>query len=239
MRPIGFSTGALAKGDFRRALRLLSGFCVNAVELSALRIDELEPLIRALPTLDLNSFDFVSIHSPSRFDRKLEASVVDTLVNLVPPVFPIVVHPDVVFTPKLWAELGSRLLIENMDKRKPIGRSVSELACLFHELPQAGFCFDIGHARQVDPSMTESVLLLHEFGNRLVEVHISEVNTSSRHDPISMNAVRAFQYIASYIPETIPVIIESLIDEGQSDILTERESAQIALRDKPSAIAFA
>jgi hypothetical protein len=34
MRPIGFSTGALAFGDFRRALSMLKDKPVSAVELS-------------------------------------------------------------------------------------------------------------------------------------------------------------------------------------------------------------
>ena len=58
MRPIGFSTGAIAKGDFQRALRLLRKFRLDAIELSALRVDELQPLIIALPTLDLTPFNF-------------------------------------------------------------------------------------------------------------------------------------------------------------------------------------
>ncbi len=89
--------------------------------------------------------------------------------------FHILVHPDTLFNPGRWRELGDHLLIENMDKRKPIGRTVDELAGFFEDLPQAGFCFDIGHARQVDPSMTEAALLLHAFGSRLAEVHMSEV----------------------------------------------------------------
>ncbi len=125
-----------------------------------------------------------------------------------------------------------RLLIENMDKRKPIGRTATELETVFRVLPGARFCFDVGHARQVDPSMTESVLLLREFGHRLAEVHISEVNTSSRHDPISTSAVRAFQLVSRYIPEHTPIVIESLIDEGQSDMLTEMKSAREALENQ-------
>jgi hypothetical protein len=108
-----------------------------------------------------------------------------------------------------------------MDERKPVGRIVTELLPFFKALPAAQFCFDVGHARQVDPSMTESVLLLREFGTRLAEVHISEVNTSSRHDPISTSAVAAFQSVARYIPEATPIVIESLIDEGQSGISTK------------------
>lgn len=235
MRPIGFSTGAIAKGDFQRALRLLRKFRLDAIELSALRVDELQPLIIALPTLDLTPFNFVSIHAPSHFDRRLEPSIVEALIDLSPS-FPVVVHPDVIFTARLWEQLGCRLLIENMDKRKPVGRTVPELDHFFQILPQARFCFDIGHARQVDPSMTEAVLILREFGDRLAEVHISEVNTSSRHDPISTSAARAFQSVSKYIPEDIPIIVESLIDEGQSDIPTEGESARVALAHWPPAL---
>jgi hypothetical protein len=231
MRPIGFSTGAIARGDFRRALHVLRTCGLNTVELSALRLDELEPLTAALPTLDLGAFNFVSIHAPSRFDKNDELAIVQVLMKFA-GTLPIVLHPDVIFTPELWTMLDRRLLIENMDKRKPVGRTVAELEILFRKLPKARFCFDIGHARQVDPSMTESVLILREFGERLAEVHISEVNTCSRHDPISTGAVKAFQRVSRYIPEDIPIVIESLIDEGQSDIRTELESAREALEKR-------
>ena len=48
MRLIGFSTGALARNDFRRALQMLAERHVRAVELSALRQDELIPLVEVL-----------------------------------------------------------------------------------------------------------------------------------------------------------------------------------------------
>lgn len=228
MRRIGFSTGAIARGDFQHALGLLIGYELDVVELSALRVDELHPLVAALPTLDLTSFGFVSIHAPSRFEQSVELAIVESLSKITADL-PIVVHPDVLFSPDLWSHFGSKLLIENMDKRKPVGRTVTELIPFFTALPEARFCFDIGHARQVDPSMTESMLLLREFGSRLAEVHISEVNTSSRHDPISTSAVRAFQSVSRYIPDATPIVIESLIDQGQSDVLTEVRSAREAL----------
>ena len=46
MRQIGFSTGALARGDFRYALDILADQGIHAVELSALRESELDPLLR-------------------------------------------------------------------------------------------------------------------------------------------------------------------------------------------------
>ncbi|MGH9721977.1 MAG: hypothetical protein ACRD8O_17355 [Bryobacteraceae bacterium] len=204
---------------------------VEAVELSALRIDELEPLVSAIPELDLRQFSFVSIHAPSRFTADREGWVVDRLSSLKGNCYPIVVHPDVLYTPALWNQFGDALLVENMDKRKPIGRNVREMQEIFESLPAARFCFDIGHVRQVDPSMTEASLLLHAFGDRLAEVHISEVNTASRHDPISRNAVIAFRRVAMYIPEEVPVILETLIDVGQSEIRTEIQRAREALND--------
>jgi hypothetical protein len=224
MRRIGFSTGAVARGDFWKALSILRNHNVSVVELSALRITELEPLRDALPKLDLSHFSFVSVHAPSRFDPESESWVIERLGAFTERGFPVIVHSDVIFHPTEWHRLGDQLLIENMDKRKP-GRNVREMGDLFHLLPEARFCFDIGHARQVDPSMTEASMLLRAFGVRLAEVHMSEVNTASRHDPISLNAVAAFGTIAGSIPEGVPVILESLIDRHQSDIDTEMRRA--------------
>lgn len=69
--------------------------------------------------------------------------------------------------------------------------------------------------------MTEAALLVEAFADRLAEVHVSEVNTASRHDPLSPNAVMAFRAILTAIPEHIPIVLETLIDQGQSDIQTE------------------
>lgn len=226
MREIGFSTGAVARGNFRLALELLGNHRVRVVELSALRPEELEPLIAALPTLDLRNFSFVSIHAPSRFAQEDEPAILRSLLPLAQQGFPIVVHPDVIYRPENWQALGANLLVENMDKRKPVGRNVHELLPLFDALPEARFCFDIGHARQVDPSMTEAAALLDAFGHRLAEVHMSEVNTGSRHCPISPYAVLAFSAVAHHIPEHIPIVLESLIDEGQSSIRNELHRAQ-------------
>ena len=79
MRPIGFSTGALAYADFREALRMLDQKEVQAVGLSALRQDELAPLLQAIPTLDLTGFAYVSIHAPSQFDANWEAVLCEQL----------------------------------------------------------------------------------------------------------------------------------------------------------------
>jgi hypothetical protein len=78
-----------------------------------------------------------------------------------------------------------------MDKRKPAGRSAAELGRIFAELPDATFCFDIGHARQFDPTMTEAWLILKEFGSKLRQVHVSEVNTRSKGDYVLVKCIVA------------------------------------------------
>jgi hypothetical protein len=165
--------------------------------------------------------EFVSLHAPSKFTTDDESFVVDLLKGPAQSGIPIVVHPDVIFCPERWRVFGRHLFIENMDKRKAVGRTVAELRGFFSALPDVRFCFDVGHARQVDPSMTEAMLLLIAFQDRLAEVHMSEVNTASRHDPLSSNAMSAFASVCARIPEAVPIILEPLIDRGQSDIRKE------------------
>jgi sugar phosphate isomerase/epimerase len=112
--------------------------------------------------------------------------------------------------------LGNLLCIENMDKRKPVGRTVRELELLFQEFPQASFCFDIGHARQVDTSMVEAYLMLKHFRSRLRQVHISEVNTQSKHDRLSFVSIVGFQEVTHLIPSSTPAIIESVVPRIRS-----------------------
>ena len=59
--------------------------------------------------------------------------------------------------------------------------------------------------------MVEAYRILNSFGDRLTQVHISEVSTSSGHDRISFGAELAFRTVAELIPEAVPIIIESRI----------------------------
>jgi hypothetical protein len=227
MRPIGFSTGALAYADFRKALQILSGTGIEALELSALREAELAPLLAAVDTLDLSQFRYISIHAPSLFRREREQDIVESLLPMAHRNWPIVVHPDAIFDPTLWGALGAALCVENMDKRKPIGRSAEELTHVFNLLPDASFCFDIGHARQFDSTMTEAYLLLTSFRNRLRQVHVSEVTSSSKHDVLSYTSIQAFREVAHLIPAEIPLILET--PTGRESLQAEMERVQEAL----------
>jgi hypothetical protein len=214
VRPIGFSTGAIAYADFDRALKLLRDEDVTCIELSALRFQEARPLLSALRELDLTRYSYVSFHAPSSFDPGQEKFLVNDLREYLPPQWPIILHPDTIHDQSLWRTFRSQLAIENMDQRKVGGRTVEELAAVFEGLPEASFCFDIGHARQCDTSMTEAYKMLQAFQRRLAQVHVSEVNSSSQHDPVSYAAQIAFREVSGLIPANIPLIVESRVNSN-------------------------
>jgi len=217
MRAIGFPTGALALGDFRYGLKILAETNATAVELSALREAELQPLLAALPELDLRKYAHVSLHLPSSIQAGFEAKLLQ-LIQDIPTEWPLITHPNIINHWGAWKEFQGRVCVENMDKRKEIGQSARHLRQIFDKLPDATFCFDIGHAHQVDPTMGEAVLILEEFQNKLCQLHVSEVNSESRHDPISLEAAMAFEVIAPLIPEDMPAILESRIPSGANPV---------------------
>jgi hypothetical protein len=226
-RTIGFSTGALAYSDFRRALQMLDEENIGTVELSALRMAEWEPLLRALDGLDLSRFEFCSLHLPSLMNVEEERRVAQSAQTLLWREWPLILHPDAISDFGLWRELGPLLCIENMDKRKPIGRTASELDLIFDQLPEAKFCFDIGHAWQVDPTMTEAYWILKCHRERLVQVHVSEVNSRSKHDTLSYTTIQSFRDIAHMIPPAAPLILETPV--SQERMRGEIEKARFAL----------
>lgn len=207
---------------------------LNSIELSALRQSEFNPLLEALPALDLNGFGYVSIHAPSQYDADWEEALCARLHAEAWRKWPIVVHPDAIHDFSLWRSLGPLVCVENMDKRKPVGRTVQELAAIFEHLPDASFCFDIGHARQIDLTMTEAYLILREFRSRLVQVHVSEVNARSKHEPLSYSSMWAFQQVAHLIPDSVPLILETPVgeEEMESEIIKVRESLPLNLQTR-------
>src|SRR5260370_18760032 len=102
MRPIGFSTGALAYGDFRQGLTALRGKHTATVELSALREKELAPLVNALDSLDLQVYTYTSVHAPSKFEKDQEKAIVDLLGTIASLEWRIVLHPVAIREVFLW-----------------------------------------------------------------------------------------------------------------------------------------
>jgi hypothetical protein len=222
MHLLGYSTGSLARGDVLRALEMLRPHSLVAVELSALREAELQPLLEALVDLPLGTYQHISVHAPSKLTKLSEREVRNLLLPLKARGWPVIVHPDIMKDIDLWRELGSTLCLENMDKRKPVGRTAKELDDLFLRLPDAKLCLDVGHSKQIDPSMHETREILSRHGGRLAQIHLSDVNSNCAHEPLNQLAIMAYQKVSHLLPEQVPVILESPVTESQLEAELDR-----------------
>ena len=80
MHLLGFSTGSLAQGDVLRALEMLRPHGLVAVELSALREAELQPLLEVLADLPLETFQHISMQRcPSKLKELSEREACNLL----------------------------------------------------------------------------------------------------------------------------------------------------------------
>lgn len=211
-RPIGFSTGSLSPGNTRLALSMLAGHITTAIELSALRAGELDDVIEVAQSSDLTSFRYISVHAPSKFEGITELETAEKLQPIIKRGWPVILHPDAISDWDTWQSLGSLVTIENMDGRKPVGRTVEELQPLFDRLPDASFCFDIGHAAQIDPTMKLATELLAAFRQRLIEVHMSAVDTEFIHQQLSVENMKAFGPVLRQLPDKVAIILETPVN---------------------------
>jgi hypothetical protein len=196
------------RGDWPTLVVEASRVSSFAVELTALGEDELPALLSFLEGEPPLPFRYVSVHGPSKARRMPESELVARLARLPAFVDVIVLHPDQIQDPTLYAPLGDRLLIENMDSRKSAGKHGAELEPLFGELPEAGFCFDVAHAWTVDPTMKVGEDLLDRFAARLKHVHLSSISDSLGHVPLSEEQEALF---APLLPRCrdVPWILEA------------------------------
>lgn len=67
-------------------------------------------------------------------------------------------------------------------------------------------------------------MILTAFSDRLVQVHVSEVDAQSRHAVMTYAAELAFREVAHLIPDSIPLILESRVTTGE----IERELFKVA-----------
>lgn len=208
--PLGASTGYMAdhRGDWPVLLEEATRVSSFAVELTALEEAELPALLDFLSSEPSLPFRYVSVHGPSKGRQMAEDELVARLEALPAFVDAVVLHPDEIEDPSHYASLGGRLVIENMDSRKPDGRTSDELEPLFEALPDAGFCFDVAHAWTVDPTMDSGRDLLDRFAPRLRHVHLSSISPDLGHVPLSAEDEELFAPLLSRCRD-VPWILEA------------------------------
>lgn len=184
---VGCSTGYMtdSRGDWPALVERAAQTSSSAVELSALSEEELPGLLEYLADAPRLPFHFVSVHGPSKQRSISDAELVELLRLLPSWVSAIVMHPDTIVDVAAYERLGRRLVVENMDQRKERGQTPEDLKPLFDLLPQARFCFDVAHAKAVDPTMEVGGGLLAAFATRLSHIHLSSLDGRSSHVPLT------------------------------------------------------
>lgn len=174
---VGASTGYMSelRDDWDAQVAAARAISPSAVELSALSEKQLLGLRRFLGARPRLPFRYLSVHGPAKDRRLAEDDLVSLLSELSRRVDAIVMHPDTLDRPDRYRKLGGKLAIENMDARKITGRTLDELICIFDELPEAGFCFDVAHAWSIDSGMSVATELVETLHDRLRHVHLSSV----------------------------------------------------------------
>jgi len=181
-----------------------------AIELSALAEDEVDGLFNyASGDISLKSFDYLSVHGPAKGRKLPEQELVAKLRRFCPLADSIVMHPDTMYDFELYKVLGSSLVVENLDDRKTFGQSVDDLEHVFRQLPAAGFCLDLAHAKSVDPTMDLAHELAHTFKTRLRQVHLSSIGPDQHHCPLTESDWVLFQPVLKHCQD-VPWIFEEL-----------------------------
>jgi hypothetical protein len=207
---VGASTGYMEsqRGSWPELVAEAASVSSVAAELSAISEPELPDLLEFLTTAPRLPFRYVSVHAPSKERVFTERELVALLMRIPVWVDAIVLHPDTLQEPLAFLPLGRRLLIENMDTRKDGGRTADELAAVFAELPAAGLCFDVAHAKDVDATMAAAVEILDRFSGRLRHVHISSLDESQHHVPLTAEDEELFAPVLERCRD-VPWILEA------------------------------
>lgn len=207
--PLGISTGVFAHGgaDWDELAVRACRVSTYAVELSALSEVELPALAAFLAGRPRLPFRYLAVHAPVKARAMPEAELVAQLTEIPWSVRALITHPDALDDPGRYRALGARLVLENMDDRKPDGRTAEELAPYFAELPQAGFCLDVAHVSSLDPGMALAHDLLDRFGHRLRQVHLSSLRDGV-HVPISAEDEERFAPVLARCRD-VPWILEA------------------------------
>lgn len=209
---IGFSTGAYTslRSDWPALLAVARSFNSTVFELSALSASELPSLVAFLYAHRESLPADFSVHAPSKdLGPTGLLAVAHDLLALSPLVPRIVIHPDAIGSSQdVLRLLASKIALENMDARKPLGQDVASLRSLFALYPQARFCFDVAHAYSVDPTLDVAHQLLDAFSDRLVQVHVSGITKDGHHCPLTTTQLGAYQNVLARC-HVVPWILES------------------------------
>lgn len=165
---LGFSTGAVARGDVSGGIAVARRHATDLVELSCLHERELPSVEEVLAAGAAGGFARISVHGPAKGRALPESELVSRLDGLGTDV---VMHPDVLDELAPWRRLGPRLLVENNDSRKAYGQGPAHLDEVFAVVGEARMCLDVSHALDAGGHGL-LVELVGRYGARIAQLHV-------------------------------------------------------------------
>ncbi len=223
-RRFGFPTGALKNTSAADALRFFQSAGFPSPEIHPR--GPADPLFRIGKEL----FPDASIHLPSS-PRTPENEALEVANAAVAHGYErLIVHPYVIRNAESWQQLGSRLVIENMDFRSPGFMTADDMAAIFSIVPEARFCLDLAHT--YGWCADEAGRLIDRLSDRLVAVHYSEIDriTGDHFSAVSNDAIKSHATHLKRISPDVPIVFET----GPSDppaILSLRQRVMNSLHN--------
>jgi len=184
----------------------------EAIELNCPKEEMIDCLLEK--QIDLSFFNFVSLHAPALEygNNNLTERVFNKLerINKKYKVDNFIFHTDTVLDWESFKSLTIPVSIENMDNRKSTGQKPEDLRRVLDKY-DFRLTLDLQHCFVNDNSMKLALNFQEEFGDKIVEYHISGADKNLYHFPLFKTKQKAI--IKSLKNKEKPIIIESAFDE--------------------------
>ncbi|MBU0598642.1 hypothetical protein KKF61_06685 [Patescibacteria group bacterium] len=215
----GFSTGVLHKEtDAKHALYIMKQLGCQAVELGFIRKSRIDDgWLESIEAKDLVGFKYVSFHAPKMYYKNNEETheILNLIENFYKKVYPldmVVFHPDNVIELEVFNNLPFPVGFENMDNRKPFGKTSSDLLKLLKKNSKFHFILDVNHLKTNNQDMPQLDEFYNKLGTRLAHYHVSGLTSKLTHAPLYLT--KQLDLLAAVRDTSKPIICESLLTSG-------------------------
>lgn len=220
---IGFCNGVFHKITEKDLDRFLPSFIkkfelkgANTLELIILNEDSLDFLIDNLNKNDYSYFSSLSLHAPSFKHNDISESIrilekMEKVVNVL-DIKNIVIHPDAVSYWEVFEQFKHLpLSIENQDGRKNFGNTLEDIKSILDKYKFLNLTLDLQHCFVNDPSMQLAQDFHKEFGDRVVEYHLSAYDKELNH--VQLFKKEQLEIIKSLELKDKRIVIESVLED--------------------------
>lgn len=218
---LGFSTGCLYKTglNLHQQLEAIAALGCTAVELNFIKTAELVTTSKSdVCRHELAPFDYVSLHAPiyaychnnTTFDIFAAIRKINRIRNLDMVVF----HPDTVHDFSVFEAQDFPVAFENMDKRKKLGQTPSDMLTIVAKDDDWGMVLDVNHAFTIDIDDAECRLasaFWQKLYHRIDQIHLSG-HAPPDHPHWPLFKTKQDFIIRSIENFGVPIIVESILE---------------------------